>query len=90
MCRKCSGSEVRLWLGVAQGGPDLKVGQKVVWRTRIEAWRPRMQVKSLRFSPCKVAPCPQGAGYSGGCAGLALMGSLEVGWGINAIKLGTI
>lgn len=49
-----------------------------------------MQVKSLRFSPCKVAPCPQGAGYSGGCAGLALMGSLEVGWGINAIKLGTI
>lgn len=49
-----------------------------------------MQVKSSRFLPSEEVPCPQCAGYSGGCAGLALMGSLKTGQGIIAIKTGII
>lgn len=56
----------------------------------MKAQRARMQVKLSRFSPCKEAPCSQGAGYSRGCAGLALMGSLKTGQGIIAIQIGTI
>ena len=49
-----------------------------------------MQVKSSRFLPSEEVPCPQCAGYSGGCAGLALMGSLKTAQGIIAVKTGII